>query len=136
VITLDTSAVIALVNEDDPDHELVSAALLSERAPWLIPVGIAAEVGYMLETLGLDVLDAFLEDLESGAFTLDSTLASDIPRIRELVRRYHDLLLGFSDAAVVACGERNAGRVLSIDDRDFQVVARGEHTITVVPGVA
>ena len=113
MITLDTSAVIALVNGEDPDHELVSAALLSERAPWLIPAGIAAEVGFMLESLGLQILEAFLGDLESGAYTLDSALASDVPRIRELVRRDHDLPLGFSDAAVVACAERNAGRVLT-----------------------
>jgi uncharacterized protein len=135
VITLDTSAIIALVNARDPDHERVSAALRAERPPWLIPAGIAAEVGYMLENLGLEVLDAFLEDLDSGAFTLDSALARDIPRIRDLVRRYHDLSLGFSDAAVVACGERNGGRVLSIDDRDFQVVARGERSIALVPGM-
>lgn len=100
MITPDTSAVIALVNADDPDHELVSAALLSEPIPWIIPAGIAAEVAYMLESLGFRILDAFLEDLQSGAYTLDSSLASDIPRIRELAHRYHDLPLGFSDAVV------------------------------------
>jgi len=55
----------------------------------------------------------------------------DFPRIRELVTRYADLPLGFADAAVVACAERNGRRVLALD-RDFAVVAR-EGTIVVLP---
>ncbi len=49
-------------------------------------------------------------------------------RVRELVRRYADLPLGFADAAVTACAERHRGRVLTTDYRHFPVVARGEKT--------
>lgn len=49
-----------------------------------------------------------------------------------LVRRYADLELGLVDAAVIACAERNGGRVLTLDLRHFGVVAR-EGTITIVP---
>lgn len=73
--------------------------------------------------LGPDVLDTFLSDLETGAFTLDCGEA-DLPRIRELIDRYADLPLGYADAAVVACAERRGGRVLSYDIRHFQGVAR------------
>jgi predicted nucleic acid-binding protein len=57
----------------------------------------------------------------------------DIPRIRGLASRYEDLPLGFADASVVACAERNGGRVVTLDDRDFAVVAR-EEAIVVLPG--
>jgi hypothetical protein len=80
--------------------------------------------------LGTTVLDLFLADLESGAYVLDCG-ERDLPRIRELVLRYTDLPLGFADASVVACAERNDGRVLTLDS-DFGIVAR-EATITVVP---
>jgi uncharacterized protein len=69
------------------------------------------------------VLDLFLGDLVSGAYMLDYG-ADDLARIRELVRRYADLPLGFADASVVACAERNGGRVLTLDVRDFAVVGR------------
>jgi predicted nucleic acid-binding protein len=134
VITLDSSAIIAITNADDPDHEAVTAALLAEQEPWLIPEGILAEVAFMLEKLGADVLDSFLQDIENGPYTLEDSRA-DIPRIRVLAHRYSNLSLGFSDAAVIACTERNSGRVLSIDNRDFQIVAR-ERTITLLPGSA
>jgi len=77
------------------------------------------------------VLDAFLSDLVESAYTLDCG-ENDLGRIRELVRRYDDLPLGLTDAAVVACAERSGGRVLTLDHRHFSVVARGE-PIEVVP---
>lgn len=72
-----------------------------------------------------------LEDLEAGRFVLDCGLG-DIARIRYLTRRYANLALGFADASVIACAERNGARVLTLDRRDFGVVAR-EGRIRLVP---
>jgi uncharacterized protein len=131
MITLDSSAISAITNAEDPDHTAVTTALLAETEPWFIPQGILAEVAFMLEKLGADVLDRFLQDVEDGPYTLADS-RGDIPRIRVLAQRYRDLSLGFSDAAVIACAERNRGRVLSIDRRHFQVVV-WEGTITLLP---
>ena len=131
LITLDTSALYALLDRRDRDHLAVRGALERDGGPFVVPVGILAEIGYLTERrLGRHALDALLEDLETGAYSLDDALADDLPRIRALTHRYADLPLGFADAAVVACAERNAGRVLTLDD-DFAVVAR-EGTIVVV----
>jgi predicted nucleic acid-binding protein len=84
----------------------------------------SVEVTYMLERrLGLSVLDLFLADLMSGAYALDCG-ADDLPRIRKLVTQYADLPLGFADPSVAACAERSGGRALTLDKRDFGVVAR------------
>ena len=132
LITLDTSGLFALLSRRDPDHDAVKETFLEDGGPYLVPAGILAEIGYMVEArLGLRVLDALLEDLVSGALSLECG-EEDISRVRELVNRYHDLPLGFADAAVIACAERNGGRVLALDVRDFGVVAR-EGTIAVLP---
>jgi len=132
LITLDTSALFALLNRRDPDHELVKQAFLEDGGPHLVPAGILAEIGYLVEQrLGLDVLDAFLGDLEQRSFALECG-EDELPRVRELVRRYADLPLGLADAAVIACAERHGGAVLTLDLRHFGVVAR-EGTITVLP---
>jgi predicted nucleic acid-binding protein len=132
LITLDTSALFALVNRRDPDHQRVKAAFEGDGGPYLVPAGILAEVGYLVERrLGTQVLDALLADLESGALTLECG-EEDFPRMRALIARYADLMLGFADAAVIACAERNAGRVLTLDTRDFGTVAR-EGTISLLP---
>ena len=84
----------------------------------------------MLEArMGHTVLDAFLEDLQGRAFSLDCG-ENDLGRIRELIDRYADLPLGFADAAVVACAERNGGVILTFDLRHFSVIA-GEGRIRI-----
>jgi predicted nucleic acid-binding protein len=109
----------------------------SDPGPYFVPAGILAEITYMLETCrerypAQLTLERLLIDLETGAYRLDCG-DHDFPRIRALVRRYDDLPLGFAHASVVACAERHLGRVLTTDRRDFDVVARGEGTITVLP---
>lgn len=86
----------------------------------------------MLERdLGARGLDAFLAAIVTGRFSLDCG-EDDIPRVRELAARYADLPLGVADAAVAACAERYGGRVLTLDRRDFDVVA-GEVRLEVLP---
>ncbi len=131
MLTLDTSGILAALNNRDPHHAQAVATLRADGGPFIVPVGIMAEVTYMIEArLGAVVLDEFLADLEEGAFALDCQ-EGDLSRVRVLVTRYRDLPLGYSDAAVIACAERNGGRVLTFDLRHFPIVAR-EGTIQLV----
>ena len=131
-LALDTSALVALANRRDPSHAQVSDALRADPGPYVVPAGILAEAAYMLEArLGAASLDAFLSDLEEGRLLLDCG-EDDLARIRALVARYASLPLGFADASVIACAERRRANVLSLDRRDFSIVAR-EGRITVVP---
>lgn len=99
--------------------------------PYLVPAAILSEVAYMLESRGrYSFLDAILDDLESGAYELDCG-DENIPRVRQLMKRYADLPLGLADASVIACAERHGGQVLSLD-RDFWVVSR-ERRINILP---
>lgn len=124
MITIDTSGVLAIANRLDPHHGPAIEALRQHRGPYLIPAGILGEAAFMLDRrIGAQAVDAFLADLESGGYSLDCG-EDDFVRIRELTRRYADLPLGFADASVVACAERSGGQVLSLDRRDFGVVAR------------
>lgn len=124
MITLDTSGIFALLNRKDPSHEPARAAVLGSPGPFLVPAGILAEIAYLVERrLGAEVLDRFVEDLDSGGLTLECG-EEDLPRIRALAQRYADLPLGFADSSVIACAERNGGKVLTLDRRDFEVVAR------------
>jgi len=132
VITLDTSALVALLNRRDSHHAAAASAMAAEGGPLVVPAGILAEVAYLLESgQGTAALDTFLGDLETGAFSFDCA-EEDLPRVRELVQRYSDLPLGFADSVVVSCAERNGGKVMSFDRRHFDVVAR-EGTIAVRP---
>ena len=132
MITLDTSALYALLNRRDRGHAVAVETLNSDPGPYLVPAVTLGEIAFLVEErLGSRVLDLLLADLESGAYTLDCGEA-DLGRARQLVLRYEDLSLGYVDAAVIACAERSGGRVMTFDLRDFGVVA-AEGTITILP---
>lgn len=132
MITLDTSAILVLVNRRDPEFARLERALSHSRPPHFVPMGIFSEATYMIELRhGSAILNAFLGHLQNGPTTLDCGV-EDIPRIRALIDRYRDMQLCAADASVIACAERNGGRVLTLDSRHFGVVAR-EGTITLFP---
>lgn len=133
MITLDTAGLLAALNADDPDHARAKEALARERGPLVIPVGILAELCYMIEAaLGVQLLRDFVAELAAGFYELDCG-EGDMQRIGELLTRYADLELGFADSCVIACAERRGSRVLTFDLRDFGPVAR-EGLISIVPG--
>ena len=131
MITLDTSAVIALVNRSDVRHGDAARAL-ANHGPTVVPVAILADVARVLdERLGLMATVGFLRGLEEGDSLLDCGDA-DVPRIRELMARFTEPALRFTDAAVVACAERNGGHVLTFDRTALEPVAR-EVPVSLVP---
>ncbi len=90
-----------------------------------------AEIAYFVERLEAGALESLLLDLESGGFALECG-EEDLPRVRELVERYGDMPLGFADACVIFCAERNGGKVLTLGLRHFGVGA-GEGRISIRP---
>lgn len=131
MITLDTSAVLTVLDRAQRHHDDVVEVLATRGGPFLVPAATLGEVGHFLDhRFTPQVRRAFLDDLRSGAWTLDCGEA-DLARVTELAERYGDLPLGLVDAAVIACAERHGGGVVSLD-HDFHVVA-GEGTITVLP---
>lgn len=132
MITADTSGILALLNRSDPAHTAVTSVVDQEIGDLIVPAAVIGELAYMLERLRLrSIIDVFLSDLERRAFIVDWNV-TDLRRIRELISRYADFPLGIVDASVIACAERNGERVLTLDRRDFGVVAR-EGTIQVLP---
>jgi uncharacterized protein len=134
VIVLDTSAILALLDADDPDHERSVSALSDFAAPFVVPAGILGEVGYLVEAkLGAAALRNFVDELDRRAFALDCG-DEDFAVIGQLLARYEDLRLGLADAAVIACAARRDAAVLTLDFRDFGPIARTGTIRLALPG--
>ncbi len=133
MITIDTSGMLSLLDPRERNHDRAKTDLLADPGPYLVPAATLCELGHFVQRRGgADAVGNVLNDLESGAFALDCG-EHDFARVRELLVRYDDLRLGFTDAAVIACAERNGGKVLTFDRHDFDVVAR-EGKISILPG--
>jgi len=132
LITLDSSALIAVFDKRDQNHSAVMSIVEGETGEFIVPAAILSEIAYFVEKkLGQRTLGNLVRDIISGTLTLDCT-EQGWPRVLELAERYHDLPLGLADAAVIECAERHGGRVLTLNRRHFGAVQR-EGLIRVLP---
>ncbi len=139
MILCDTGPIVAAAVRSDARYhqctELFTALRLSDRR-LLVPMTVVAEVGYLLEQrVGPALESAFLDAVGNGDFEAVPLEKADFIRMAELVRQYHDLPLGTTDASVIALAERlGVQEVATIDRRHFTVV-RPRHTdaLTLLP---
>lgn len=124
MIVLDTSAIVALADKRDSGHGF-AVEMSREHGPHLIiPCWLTAEATYMLGVrAGSAAVGKFLNSCIAGELLVEHT-QEDLERSLELTERYSDLPLDFVDASVIACALRNRAPVLTLDRRDFSVVAK------------
>lgn len=66
--------------------------------------------------------EALWEMIEAGAVEMLPLTVDDIPRMKELMRKYRDLPMDLADAALVRVAEREKlRRIFTLDRRDFQI---------------
>jgi uncharacterized protein len=120
---VDTSAVLALLDQDHPAHPQLAALVRDE--PWelvLTPL-VVAEADYMLVTrLGDAAARAFGADVAAGAYTLGPWSASDHAAATQVSAQHHDYV-GVTDAAnVVLAARYQTTRMLTFDQRHFRML--------------
>jgi predicted nucleic acid-binding protein len=111
-IILDTSAVLAALDEDQQEHHAVAmvlrTALRSAGGERLVvsPM-VVAEADYMLHIrLGAAAARAFARDVAAEAYELASWDAEDHAVAVEVITGYRDGYVGITDAANVVLADR------------------------------
>ena len=65
---------------------------------------------------------ALLTSLDRGTVRIAPLDRDDVPRIRELMEKYHDLPMDLADASIVRVAERERiRRVFTVDQKDFRI---------------
>lgn len=120
----DSGGIYGLYDASERKHKAIRAAFEGERGLAIIPMAVLSEIDYLLrKKLGIRAELDFIEDVQSGAFTLEPCSPEDLRRCSALIEMYGDLDLGLADASVIACAERlGTLRILTVDERHFRVV--------------
>ena len=123
-VIADSGAVYGLYDRGDAFHAHLRTAVETVRDRVIIPAPILGEIDYLLRArLGNAALLRFLEDIQEGAFIVESVMLSDLRRCAALIAKYHDLDLGLSDASVIAVAERfGVNQILTANQRDFRTI--------------
>lgn len=134
MILVDAGPLVALVDADDRHHARCVETLKTARAPLATVWPPVVEALYLLGDLPR-AQDALWEMLVRGAVRLLPLGVDDVPRIRELMRKYADRPMDAADAALVAVAEREGIRtIFTIDRRDFLIYRlHGRVRPTVIP---
>jgi len=134
LILVDAGPLVALVDADDQHHGACVAALKSLKEPMGTVWPPFTEAMYLLADLPA-AQEALWEMVERGAIHFLALDSADVPRMRELMRKYANRPMDFADAALVRVAEREGlRRIFTVDRRDFAVYRmQGRSRFTIIP---
>ena len=121
MILVDARPLVAFVDADDQYHEACVSTLKSLREPLATVWPPLTEAMYLLNDLPA-AQEALWETLVRKALQLLPLGLVDLPRIRELLRKYADRRMDLAHAALIRIAEREGIRkIFTVDKRDFAV---------------
>jgi predicted nucleic acid-binding protein len=121
MILVDAGPLVAFVDADDQHHATCVGALQHVREPLGTVWPPLTEAMYLLGDQ-LRAQEALWEMVARGVVQLLPLDATDVPRIRELMRKYADRQMDLADAALVRVAERdNLRKIFTVDKKDFGV---------------
>jgi len=121
MVLVDAGPLVALIHADDQHHNGCRAVLRSLREPLGTVWPVFTEAMYLLN-FSSQAQEALWEIIDRAVVRLLLLDEGDIPRMRELMRKYRDLPMDLADAALVRVAEREKlRRIFTLDQRDFQV---------------
>ena len=119
-VLVDASALIALLDKDDAQHERCIEAFKRIRDPLATVWPALTEAMHLLADTPRGP-DALCDMVFDGALKLLPLDAPDMPRMKALMQKYRDLPMDFADAALVSAAEREQlTRIVSFD-RHFEI---------------
>lgn len=133
---VDTSALLAFFDADEPDHDAVSRVLLDSDGPLVVSPYVVAELDYLVASrLGVRAEVAVLRELAGGAWELPAFGAEDLADALTLAERYADQAIGVADASnVVLAGRYRTRTIVTLDHRHFEIVRPlGGGRFTILP---
>jgi uncharacterized protein len=121
---LDTSFLFALTDQSDRNHQRVLAVAQHTNERLVLPAVVLPEICYLIASrLGHQAMRHFMANMTPDNVQVESVTPEDLIRVHQILEKYADNELDFTDAAIIAIAERMAiTRVYTLDRRDFSVI--------------
>ena len=119
-VLVDAGALIALLDRSDSHHGECVEALRGIHEPLATVWPAVTEAMHLLaEAPGAPA--ALCDLVSDGAVHLLHLDSVDMPRVKELMRKYQDRPMDFADAALVCVAEREELNTILTFDSDFSI---------------
>lgn len=130
LVIADTGPLVALLDRDEQHHDWAVATFDGFRAPLLTCEAVVAETLYLLNTVPR-CQHALLEMGAKKVLQISYSIAEEWRSIANLLARYADIPMDFSDACLVRMTELREDAIVWTLDRDFRIYRR--HGRRVIP---
>ena len=122
---IDTGAILALFDANDPWHGACADAFRSMDLPLATTPAVLTEVFYFVLKRRRQ-MTATWQFIRSNAVTVCSVTDDDLPSLERLMTKYADRPMDFADATLVYLAEcHNISTVLTTDRADFEIYRIG-----------
>jgi uncharacterized protein len=123
-VIVDTSALLAFLDRNEPMHRATATAIAADDGPFVISPMALEESDYLIATRhGVDAELAMLDEITSGAWEIAAWTAADTAEARAVIAHYRDQQIGLTDAANVVLAARYGTHVMAtLDRRRFTVL--------------
>ena len=124
MIIVDTSGLLAAIDDSQRHHRGAADALRASAGPIVLSPFVLAELDYLVRRrVGAAAASTFLGQVASGAYRLVPMDGDDIARANEVIDRYADLDIGLAEASLVVLAERyRTWDLLTLDERHFRAI--------------
>jgi uncharacterized protein len=129
-VIADAGPLVAYLKADDRDHDWALAVFQRLTSPLRTCDAALSEAFFLLQrTHGGG--EKLLELLERGVLILDFNLATELPAVAQLMRRYRSVPTSLADACLVRMAELQGNSAVFTLDRDFRIYRK--HRRQVIP---
>ena len=121
---IDTSALLAYFDTDEPDHQAVATVIDDTDEPLVVSPYVVAELDYLVASrLGVAAELAVLAELAGGAWDLAAIDDQGLRDARGVIERYADQRIGVADASNAVLAARYwTHTIVTLDHRHFDVL--------------
>jgi predicted nucleic acid-binding protein len=131
---IDTSAIIAMLNDRDPWSRICRETFRSLRVPLTTSQAVLTELFHLVGGDRREMEGAWTF-VRSGAVKLAEIQDSELPAIHALMSRYWDRPMDFADATLVHLAKRESlSTIFTVDHADFETYRiEGRRRFRVLP---
>lgn len=124
-LVVDTSALLAYFDANEPEHRAVSAVIdAATDGPLVVSPYVMAELDYLVLTKhGVSAQREVLAELAGGAWELGTMDRERLAAAIQIVTRYADVPVGITDASNIVLAEVFRTRAIAtLDRRHFTIL--------------
>jgi uncharacterized protein len=127
-VILDTSPLVALINNRDTYHEWAKQKWSMIKPPLLTCEAVITESFFLLRNIhgGQETIIKFLE---RKAVIIDFDLEDELTRIQSLLNSYKSVPVSLADACLVRMAELQDSSSVFTLDSDFQIYRKNRHQV-------